>query len=151
MEYYIKKKLKNESDIGWWPEDIVSVGTRLLYCNDLPIPKSSIVDEYVNEPWMKIQEKIDCRDFSAAREAIICSYAYQWLKRKLLESGNELYFGTITSLLHYDLADDPLPYRSDIKSLLLSFLSIIEEVENLPIEVARPRHSQRVRLVQKIS
>ncbi|QIE43543.1 hypothetical protein G5B39_16130 (plasmid) [Rhodobacteraceae bacterium SC52] len=147
MEAHIKEQSLDKPNIGWWPEDIVSTEKRLLYCNDLPILRDPSTKEYENEPWTKIQEKIVCRDFAAALEALLSSYAYHWLKQKLLENDNELYFGAITSLLHDEIADDPSPYRSDIKSLLVNLLSLIESIDGVPIDISRPRHSQRIRLI----
>ena len=75
------------------------------------------------------------------------SRAILWLLNILEEADdNELYFGAITKELHDELADDPAPYRKDVKSLVQNLLTYCQVCCSGIVEVSAPRHSQRVKL-----
>lgn len=81
-------------------------------------------------------------------EKILTSRCIQWLISRLKEQPeNELYFGNISRLLHDELKDDPAPYRKDVKTLVQNLLAYCEVYLSDTIEVSRPNHSQRVRLL----
>lgn len=69
--------------------------------------------------------------------------AFRWLKSKL---SSEMYFGELTAALHEDLADDPAPYRQEIKGLLSNLLQWSQKLAPTHIQVDRPNHSQRIKL-----
>ncbi len=85
----------------------------------------------------------------ALNEQVLRTRCVQWLIRKLeIEPENELYFGTLTKILHDELKDDPAPYRKDIKSLLQNLLAYcIEYLEN-EIDISTPRYSQKIKLLK---
>ena len=72
--------------------------------------------------------------------------AYLWLLSVLAENSNELYFGTLTQLLHDTLVEDPRPYRKDVKVLLINLLGWINELDMEEVIIDRPGHSQRLRI-----
>ena len=75
---------------------------------------------------------------------------YQWLYKILLDNeNNEIYFGELTSLLHNELIEDPMPYRSTIKSLLEDFLITLKNTDTSDITFEVPNHSKRIFLKQK--
>lgn len=81
-------------------------------------------------------------------ERIFRSRCIQWLTSKLEKSPeNELYFGNLTRLLHEDLKDDPAPYRKDVKSLVQNLLAYCTKFIPDKIEVSRPNHSQKIKLL----
>ena len=80
----------------------------------------------------------------AVAEAFVLSPAFRWLKRQL---SSEMYFGALTAALHNDLADDPAPYRQEIKGLLSNLLNWASELSPDQIHIDKPNHSQRVTLV----
>lgn len=70
---------------------------------------------------------------------------YNWLKYKLAESNNILYFGKLTEMLHKNIAINELIYRKDVKYYLENLINWIIELEISEIVVDRPNHSQRIR------
>lgn len=72
----------------------------------------------------------------------------QWLISKLKEQDeSELYFGNLTRLLHNELKDDPAPYRKDVKGLVQNLLAYCEIYLAGVMEISRPNHSQRIKLL----
>lgn len=72
----------------------------------------------------------------------------RWLIKQLENAeGQELYFGTLAAALHDDLKDDPTPYRKDVKTLLQNLLLYCQTYLAETIEVTRPVHSQKVKLL----
>jgi len=81
-------------------------------------------------------------------EKILMSRCIQWLISKLEEQPEaELYFGSLTKLLHDELKDDPSPYRKDVKSLVQNLLSYCQMFLQDEIDISQPNHSQRVKLI----
>ncbi len=76
------------------------------------------------------------------RTAIYC-----WLVATVKSSGGEIYFGQLSASLHSALADDPSPLRQDVKVLLQNLLNWVDVLAISEIAIDRPRHSQRVRLM----
>lgn len=73
---------------------------------------------------------------------------FQWLKQQLIRaSNNELYFGAITAALHEALIDDPRPYRRDVKTLVVHLFAWLKGAPNCGIQIDRPNHSERIRIV----
>ena len=71
------------------------------------------------------------------------------LLRGLLEAeGAEIYFGALTAAIHNHLMEDPAPYRSDVKIIVKNLYSWVSHLgEYLSMEVDRPNHSERIRLI----
>jgi hypothetical protein len=73
---------------------------------------------------------------------------FQWLEQQLnVTPDKTLYFGAISAALHEALIDDPRPYRRDVKALVIHLLAWIKLVPECGVEIDRPNHSERVRLV----
>ena len=82
------------------------------------------------------------------REKVLRSRCIQWLILKLEnEPESELYFGKTSQLLHNELMDDPIPYRKDVKGLVQNLFAYCEVFLPEIIEVSRPNHSQRAKLL----
>ncbi len=113
-------------DKAWWDSSIFPDEIERLLVADFPIYS---------------EEKIESSDFLSMR-------SYRWLLSKLRKvDGGELYFGTITKLLHDALIDDPKPYRSDVKELVKCLLTLTQKFASSAVRIDRPRHSQRVKLI----
>ena len=69
------------------------------------------------------------------------------LKKEITQ---ELYFGSLTQTLHHDLMDDPALYRMDVKILIQNILSYCDVYLTNHIEISRPKHSQKIKLIIKI-
>ena len=75
------------------------------------------------------------------------SLSYLWLIDKLTNaSSNQLYFGTLTEMLHNTLVNDPKPYRKDVKELLANLLDWIKKLHIDEIVIEQPNHSQLITL-----
>ena len=77
---------------------------------------------------------------------------YHWLLNLLESEGGEVYFGRVSSLLHDNLLDDPVPYRSEVKKLVSNIYSWIELLtpHRISLIVDTPNHSQRISLIDAI-
>jgi hypothetical protein len=75
--------------------------------------------------------------------------AVAWLIQKLRANDGELYFGSLTSLLHDSLLEDPKPYRKDVKTLVSNLLLWCAHMLPHMIVIDVPGHSQRVRLLSE--
>jgi hypothetical protein len=71
------------------------------------------------------------------------------LLKSLLEAEDgEIYFGTLTAIIHNHLIEDPAPHRRDVKVIVKNLYSWVSNLEkHLSMEVDRPNHSERIRLV----
>lgn len=88
-------------------------------------------------------------DEDILKEQVLKTRCVRWLTQKLeAEPENELYFGTLTKILHNELKDDPAPYRKDIKSLLQNLLAYCNEYLEGEIEITTPRYSQKIKLLR---
>jgi len=87
-------------------------------------------------------------DFSVLKTQVANVRCIRWLLNILKEAeNNEMYFGALTQLLHDQLKDDPAPYRKDVKMLLQNMLSYCELYLTDKVEITRPNHSQKIRLL----
>ncbi len=73
---------------------------------------------------------------------------YQWLLKTCTELNRPLKFGELTQLLHNSLLDNPLPYRSTIKDLLINLLSWVDYFKKDEIKITRPNFSQQIEIVK---
>lgn len=71
---------------------------------------------------------------------------YDWLKLKLVESDNTLYFGRVSQLLHENIALNERVYRKDIKFYVENLINWIIYLEISEIKIDRPNYSQRIRI-----
>ena len=72
---------------------------------------------------------------------------YQWLISNCIDAGRVVRYGDLTQRLHSDLLDDPLPYRSSIKTLLSNLLSWVERYKKGEIRISIPHHAQVIELL----
>lgn len=70
--------------------------------------------------------------------------AFRWLLRTLQDEGR-LSFGGVSAHLHNDILDDPIPYRREIKDLVVNLFAWAEFTPDI-FEISRPRHSQVIKL-----
>lgn len=83
-----------------------------------------------------------------SKEHVLNCRCVKWLISKLKDAPEkELYYGFLTKQLHDDLMDDPEPYRRDVKNLLSNLLAYVEKYLEDTIEISRPSHSQRIKLL----
>ena len=72
---------------------------------------------------------------------------YKWLFNEINKTeSKELYFGTLSSLVHEALIDDPKPYRKSVKDLQKNLYSFLEIIKNKEIFFDKPNHSVRIYL-----
>ena len=77
------------------------------------------------------------------------SKIFYWLILKLKNSENqEIYFGSLSSIIHNSLLDDPKPYRQDVKKLQINFYNYIKYLKpnNIQIDVPKSK-SERIKLI----
>jgi len=76
------------------------------------------------------------------------SKVFRWLISLLKkQTGNEIYFGNLSSIIHNSLLDDPKPYRQNVKSLQANLYSYIKRLDIREIEIDIPySRSERIRL-----
>ncbi len=80
------------------------------------------------------------------RRAFMASRIFRWLLHTLKGFGREIYFGSLSEILHNTLLDDPVLHRRDVKIVLRTLLEWCELLGGVGVVVDRPGHSQRVRL-----
>ena len=83
------------------------------------------------------------------KENFLKSKIFNWLITRLKKSENqEIYFGSLSSIIHDSLLDDPKPYRQDVKKLQANLYSYIEyfKPENIKIDVPKLK-SERIKLI----
>ncbi len=84
------------------------------------------------------------------KENFLKSKIFNWLIEKLKKSENqEIYFGSLSSIIHDSLLDDPKPYRQDVKKLQANLYGYIKyfEPSNIQIEIPKTK-SERIRLIE---
>jgi hypothetical protein len=69
-----------------------------------------------------------------------------WLVDVIAAYPQGIYFGELTALLHNALMEDPTPYRSTVKNLLVNSLGWISLYCSDIVQIERPNFSQRIRL-----
>ncbi|KAF7762848.1 hypothetical protein PUND_b0139 [Pseudoalteromonas undina] len=136
-----------------WPEEIMPQTTE-LFVSDFPLGKPGVtLNEYqLNSslPFAQIENAKD--DFALASTLFKQAKAYRWLKKQITENQSErdLGFGQISRLLHDALADDPVPYRQEIKDLQANLYSYLKLYASDEIEVYMPgRRSEVLRIIKE--
>ena len=122
-----------------------------------------------NFPWSNIDELINAKNFDRnikhdmelfgldkdqldlenIRKSIIESKVYKWLINQIKnQKNNEIYFGTLSSIIHNSLLDDPKPYRKNVKDLQANLFSFIKKINFDNLEVSVPfSRSERIKLI----
>ncbi|MBG9992228.1 phospholipase D-like domain-containing protein [Pseudoalteromonas sp. NZS37] len=133
-----------------WPEEILPQSSD-LFVSDFPLtPPGISTYEYELNPSLPFAqiEANKGNSFEAAK-LFKRSKAYHWIKKQILDNKTDrnLGFGQISRLLHDELADDPVPYRQEIKSLQANLYSYIKQYASDEIEVYMPgRRSEVLRI-----
>ena len=131
-----------------WPSDLLH-NTKELFVADLPLVAPCEYSElYETNPLLPFAMiELVKGDFELALQRFNETKIYSWLVNILREESEGLYFGALTAKLHDALADDPAPYRRDIKCLLVNLLLYVDKYAISTISITRPRHSQLVVLL----
>lgn len=150
MEQFIHSKLMENMEVTptKWPEYIYPE-TGVLKVTDFPlVPPGESCREYIEQPELTFAV---ISNWSATphevRERIGRSKAYNWLKATLLEQeSQQAWYGFLTAKLHDDLADDPAPYRREVKELLTNLLVYCSCYMASEISIERPKYSQLIKI-----
>ena len=102
-----------------------------------------------NFPWSKAEDLLNLRESNenikhdlelfglsaesltkeTLRSGLENSKIHRWLKFQIKRQENvEIYFGTLSSIIHHSLIDDPKPYRQDVKKLQSNLYSFIKSL-----------------------
>lgn len=139
----------DDTESNFWP-DYIFPDTTSLFVSDFPLASpGKCADEYSSNPSLPfaLVERYE-RNIPSALNVFKKSKAFNWLLSELRQAeGQQLYFGALTACLHEALADDPAPYRQDVKDLLGNLLAYVEYLKIQSIQISRPRHSQLVTLL----
>ena len=83
------------------------------------------------------------------KENFLNSKIFNWLISKLKNSENqEIYFGSLSSIIHNSLLDDPKPYRQDVKTLQANLYGYIKHFKSINLQIDIPKEkSERIRLI----
>lgn len=143
----------------YWPEDIfneikpnVSLQSKFLMTDLLRSNGVSIITKMkeltaVDQNDLSLLS-ISNKDYTDIQLALRLkrTYLFQWLNLILDSHGGELYFGKLTVELHNALIEDPAPYRSEIKLLVVNIYSWINLLgpDLLGLSIDQPNHSQRL-------
>ena len=146
MEAFLATQSADNLDSSWWPKEMIGEQDRRLFCNDFPQVDFGEVGEVEGSVWSEIKLHIENNNSVNAREELLNSPSFIWLGGVLSEQEREINFGLLSKLLHDVLADDPAPYRRDVKIYLANLLSFVTKVPDSGVVVRRPRHSQLVSL-----
>ncbi|CAM3080964.1 hypothetical protein PAT01_29000 [Pseudoalteromonas atlantica] len=134
-----------------WPEEILPQTTE-LFVSDFPLGKPGVtLNEYQLNPSLPFAQIENAKDdFVFASTLYKQTKAFRWLKAQITEnqSGRDLGFGQISRLLHDALADDPAPYRQEIKDLQANLYSYLKFYASDEIEIYMPgRRSEILRVL----
>ncbi|WP_409439568.1 phospholipase D-like domain-containing protein [Psychromonas sp. GE-S-Ul-11] len=142
----------NETELpAIWPEDILPQ-TSELFVSDFPLGKLDVcLSEYQVNPSLPFAQIENAKgDFALASALFKRTKAYCWLKKQITKNQSErdLGFGQISRLLHDALADDPGPYRQEIKDLQANLYSYLKLYASDEVEVYMPgRRSEIIRII----
>jgi uncharacterized protein YqfB (UPF0267 family) len=133
-----------------WPEEILPQTTE-LFVSDFPLGKPGVsLNEYQLNPSLPFAQIENTKEDSALASMLFKqTKAYCWLKKQITEnqSDRDLGFGQLSRLLHDALADDPAPYRQEIKDLQANLYSYLKLYASDEIEVYMPgRRSEALRV-----
>ena len=83
------------------------------------------------------------------KKNIIKSRVYRWLENQInKQKDKEIYFGSLSSIIHNSLLDDPKPYRKDIKQLQANLYTYVKKFLNDKIVIDIPfEKSERIRII----
>ncbi len=141
---------KLKIDMKEWPDDIIpneeGIWVQDLFWSNLKSNKPQ--EEETNHDIEILGINSLDPSIIELRKEIKAARCVQWLLKKLeTQPTKELYFGTISQLLHNDLKDDPQPYRKDVKTLVQNLLIFCEIYLSGIVEISQPAHSQKAKLL----
>ena len=142
---------EDETDLpAVWPEEILPQTTE-LFVSDFPLYKPGVtLNEYQLNPSLPFAQIENAKNnLALASNLFKQTKAYRWLKKQIIENQSErdLGFGQISQLLHDALADDPAPYRQEIKDLQANLYSYLKLYASDEIEIYMPgRRSEVLRI-----
>jgi hypothetical protein len=143
----------NEGELpAVWPEEILPQ-TLELFVSDFPLGKpGNTLNEYQLNPSLPFaQIEYAKENYALASTLFKQTKAYCWLKKQINEnqSDRDLGFGQLSRLLHDTLADDPAPYRQEIKDLQANLYSYIKLYASDEVEVYMPGRRSEVLKIKK--
>ena len=155
MEYYLSEasSTKNNESLMKWPDEIITQ-PECLFVSDFPLcSPGDFANEYAVNPFLAFAQ-IECakNNFYLAETLFKESKAYKWLVKQILENKNnrDLGFGQVSRLLHDALADDPTPYRQQIKNIQVNLYSYLKLYASNDVEIYTPgRKSEVIKLRRK--
>lgn len=157
QKFILQNKDKDDFNLEW-PEEIkqlISISARIAKLSidefffakyELNVTLNSNADLSHDLSLLGINIK-DLENRQLIKTRIGLSTPYKWLKNTLNENNGELNFGTLSARLHECLADDPRPYRRDVKKILQNLLTWVSHFCGDEILVDQPNYSQRIRLL----
>lgn len=130
-----------------WPEDILSISSE-LFVSDFPLGQpGEMVNEYLlNQSLAFAQIEVNKDNYVVAGNIFKRSKAYKWLIKQIKEnkSDRNLGFGQVSRLLHDALADDPGPYRQEVKHLQSNLYLYLKLYAGDEIEIYVPGNRSEV-------
>ena len=110
---------------------------------------TKIIDENIQHDIDLFGLDFENINISQVKNSFEKSKIFNWLIEQIKkQESNEIYFGSLSSLIHNSLLDDPKPYRKNIKILqanLYSYIKIIN-FKNIVIDVPFKK-SERIKLI----
>jgi hypothetical protein len=88
-------------------------------------------------------------DIASLRVVFKSTRIFRWLSHTLMAAKGDIYFGSLSAMLHNALLDDPAVYRRDVKGILQTLLKWCQLLEIDSLVMDRPNHSQRIRTAGK--
>lgn len=143
MEQFLQEIKKCGFEEGftgqYWPDDIIQEPYKEIFSVDFPLQPYGKNRSEANR-FREIDFLVRRGDFSQARTLFESTRIYKWLREKV-QNHSELYFGTLSQIIHAELRDDPLPYRKSIKLMQANLYEYIEYLSD-DIKIIRPKFSQ---------
>ena len=149
------KKLKRQvktveygefSQAYYWSSDIESMfKPHITTLFSFEFPENKNLEEQLSD-YISFLDISKTSSLVQIKEAFRWSNVYLWLLSSLADNNGELYFGTLSQLLHRSLIEDPKPQRKEVKELLVNLLGWVESLKMEEVIVDRPNYSQRIRL-----
>ncbi|GAA0811325.1 hypothetical protein GCM10009111_03690 [Colwellia asteriadis] len=135
-----------------WPEDIMPK-IKDIFVSDFPLAKPGEPCEiYQINPSLDFAIiESNNTNFDDAQSLFKNSKAYHWLKTTVVkhQGDRNLGFGQISRMLHDALADDPAPYRRDIKDIQVNMYEYIRLYAPDEIEIYVPgSRSEVIRIIK---
>ena len=116
----------------------------LLFTTPSELLKFDAKNEHYLHDYELLGLNLDTLNHENLRIKFINCNAFRWLLRVLQEE-ESLSFGDVSARLHNAILDYPLPYRREVKDMVMNLFAWAEFIPDF-FELSRPRHSQIIRL-----